>query len=106
MNACKPPVFGTGCEPLGGLADAADRVLRRQVSPGSPLCEADLVARPPVARGDRVSVAVARGPVTLVASAQAEENGNAGAVIRVRNPATRDVYFARVTGPRQVRVDE
>ena len=77
---------------LGGMR------LRRGLEPGAVLSAAQVEARPPVARDERVAVRVVRGTVTIETTAQALADARLGEMTRVRNMSTNESYSARVVG--------
>jgi flagella basal body P-ring formation protein FlgA len=89
---------------VASIEEAAGRVLRRPVSAGTPLVSEWLDAFKDVARGDTVKVEVWSGGAHLELEAEAEASGSAGETIPVRNPSSKNRFFARVEGKGRVSV--
>lgn len=91
-----------------GLANAGDAVgqrVRRHVGAGEPLHANWLEAAPSVKRGDRVTLRLARGSLTIETFGRAEENGVLGAWVRVRNLASKREVIGRVAADGVVHVE-
>ncbi len=86
-------------------AQAEGKLLRRAVGDGEPVLLADLLPAPVIAKGGRVTVTIDGLGVALTATAEALQPGALGERIAVRNPASRAVLLALVTGPGTVRVE-
>ena len=83
---------------------ATGLVLRRALASGEPVLLADLAPALVVSKGERVAIAVEAAGVALSASGEALQAGAVGEQIPVRNPTSRAVLLATVTGPGAVRV--
>jgi flagella basal body P-ring formation protein FlgA len=89
---------------LQRIEEAAGRVPRRSLAPGTALSPADLDAPYEVKRGDSVRVAVASGQAHLELEGRAEASGRRGQTIPVLNPASGKRFSARVDGAGRVEV--
>ena len=58
-----------------------------------------------VRRGEVITVACVAGSLVVRTVGRAAENGTLGDIISVRNEATRETYFATVSGHRQARIE-
>jgi len=86
------------------IEDALGKQPRRSIRAGSVLRPADLEQPPDVRPGDRVSVEVWSGGAHLELQARAETRGSAGDRIAVKNPNSKQHFFARVEGKGRVSV--
>ena len=82
---------------LGRAASAALRV-------GTPVIDRHLAPDVLVKRGDLVTVTVHRGRLMIRTVGRAAENGERGSIIALRNDATREQFYATVTGPRRAAI--
>ncbi len=73
---------------------------------GEVICSTAIEERPPVARGDEVTVRYASGPVVLTARAVAQGDGRMGKPVRVRSTTSGDVFSAKVSGKAEVSVND
>lgn len=80
------------------VGQTASRTVRR----GSMLVEGDAEPAVLVERGQRVDLYTISGALVIKTIGRAAEDGHLDQVIAVRHPRTREMYHARVTGPRQV----
>lgn len=87
------------------IEDAAGKWPRVPVRAGSALRATQLRTPKDVVRGDTVRVAVQNGLAYLELDATAEESGEAGAFVRVRNRDSNRLFVARVEGKGRVSVD-
>jgi flagella basal body P-ring formation protein FlgA len=78
-----------------GLARLGRRV-RRHVKAGDVLLAAWLEEAPRVRRGERVTLRLVRGPLRIEMPGRAEQDGVAGAWIRVRNASSGREVTGRV----------
>lgn len=85
-------------------ADAVGRELRRMVFANQPIAMADLTAPVLVHKQDNVAMTLDSPGISVSARGRALDEGGAGDMIRVRNPASGAVVEATITGPDQVRV--
>lgn len=91
----------------GSVADPAAVIglaLRRPISAGQPLAQADLGRPTVVARNSAVMMAITAPGMSIGAQGRALEDGAMGEVIRVQNIASRAVVAGEVMGPGRVRV--
>ncbi len=77
----------------------AGMMLARDLAPGEPVTERDLVPRPLVHRGELVDLVVHRGRVAAVVRAECRQDGHQGQLVSVLNPLTKRPVLASVTGP-------
>lgn len=75
---------------------------RKVLRTGDVLCAEDIEPKPPVSRGERVVVHSSAGLVTVVVSGIAEQDGNIGDRLRVRNPENGELYVASVAAEGEV----
>ena len=87
------------------LEQAIGKCPRVTVRAGSALRIGQLDSPVVVARGETIRVTVQNGQAHLELEAAAESAGTAGALIRVRNPATNRRFLARVEGKGKASVD-
>ena len=66
------------------------------------ICAEDIEPKPPVSRGERVIVHSSAGLVTVVVSGIAEQDGNIGDRLQVRNPENGELYLASVAAEGEV----
>jgi flagella basal body P-ring formation protein FlgA len=99
-------IFGSACMPLRNVNALNGSRLVNSLRAGSPLCSDALEARPLVARGDLVTVHYLSDRVALASKGVAQHDGNVGQRLRVLNPASREFFFATVSGPSEVIVNE
>lgn len=92
------------CESLQSVEGLADWRTTRHLRAGEALCRNFLEPRPSVSRGESVRVRASAGSLAVSARGIAEQDGNAGQMIRVRR--SNETFTARVTGSGQVAVDE
>ena len=83
---------------LGRAASASLRV-------GIPVIERHLAPDVLIKRGDLVTVTVRRGRLSIRTVGRAAENGERGGIIALRNDATREQFYATVTGPRRAVIE-
>jgi flagella basal body P-ring formation protein FlgA len=91
-------------EVLRDPAQAIGLQLKRAVMPNQPLLLSELTRPMVVARDSLVRIALDSRGLSLSGQGVALEAGAVGERIRVRNPSSRAVVEAEVTGPGQVRV--
>lgn len=75
---------------------------RKALRAGDVLCVEDMEPKPPVSRGERVIVHSSAGLVTVVVSGIAEQDGNIGDRLQVRNPESGELYVASVAAEGEV----
>jgi flagella basal body P-ring formation protein FlgA len=93
----------------GALATAPEQVagliLKHGLAQGEPLLLSEMAPPLAVVKGARISVVIVSGGIAVSASAEALQGGAIGERITVRNPASRAVLLAEITGPNAVRVE-
>jgi flagella basal body P-ring formation protein FlgA len=94
------------CSPLASPDELQGMRTRIALRSGDVICWERVEPQPAVARGDEVVVVSVAGPVSVTARALAQSDGEIGELLMVRNPRSRDVYEARVTGIGTVSVNE
>lgn len=94
--------------PVTDVAEAVGQVTARAMREGEVVVAAALAAPVLVKRGEPVTVYCSTGDMLIKLTGTAMDDGAAGAVIRVRNEASRQPFWAEVTGRRAavVRRDE
>lgn len=75
---------------------------RKALRAGDSLCAEDLEPKPPVSRGERVLVQSQAGLVTVTVSGIAEQDGNIGDRLQVRDPSSGASYVASVAAEGEV----
>jgi flagella basal body P-ring formation protein FlgA len=80
-------------------ADLSGRRLKRAVAAGEMVSDDLLESIPAVKRGDDMVVQLNSASLQLTLEARALDDGAAGAMVRFRNPFTREVSRARVIAP-------
>jgi len=87
------------------VSDVVGRWPRRPIAAGSELRTDQLGEPRVVAMGDAVEVEVRNGGALLRMEGTAESAGAVGEMVTVRNPSSRQLIRARVTGPGRVAID-
>ena len=90
------------CHIVTSPAGAQGMRMRKALRAGDAICEQDVELKPLVARGDRVTVRASAGMVTVVLAGVAEQDGNLGDRLAVRNPSSGESYMASVAGEGEV----
>jgi flagellar basal body P-ring formation protein FlgA len=90
---------------LARMSTAIGMAARRQLRPGQPIENADLMKPEVVKRNDTVTLIYQAPGLTLTLRGQAQDAGAIGDTIGVLNPQTKRVVQGVVTGPGQVMVD-
>lgn len=99
-------VVSADCAPLTDATGIENLRTRVAVRTGEVLCAGAVEPRPPVSRGEKITV-IYRGPVVaLTASGVAQSDGELGHLIFVRNPASRESFQAVVSGPQEVTIHD
>lgn len=83
--------------PVIAMAEATGKLLRTSVPAASPILAAQLEAPILIHRDQRVIVTLRDGGVTVKTVVIAEQDGRAGDVIALRNPASQKVIRATIT---------
>lgn len=99
-------VLALGCEPLRLPVEAGAMRVLRTMKAGQGVCASWLAPKPPVMRGELVTVRSVAGPVTVIAKGIAQQDGAVGQVLRIRNPTSRQSFAAAVTGNGEVTVHD
>ena len=99
-------VFAAACTALSSPAVLTGMRAKRRLHAGDAVCAEAIEPRPPVARGESVVVRSTAGAVTITAKAVAQQDGALGQVLRVKNPASGEVYLAAVSGAGEVVVHD
>ncbi len=99
-------LVAAGCSVLDSPAELDGMRTKITFGEGEVICTSAIEARPPVARGDEVTVRYLAGPVVLTARAVAQADGLVGKTVLVRSTGSGDFFRATVSGKAEVRVDE
>ena len=99
-------LVAAGCPALRSPAALDGMRTKITIGEGEVICTSAIEARPPVARGDEVTVRYVAGPVMLTARAVAQADGLVGKTVLVRSTGSGDFFRATVSGTAEVRVDE
>jgi flagella basal body P-ring formation protein FlgA len=94
---CTSPADG---EPIAGMR------LKTGLRAGEPICKEDLEPAPLVGRGEKVAVKSTAGRVTIMTTGVAQQDGDLGKVLRIRNTRSGETFLAAVTGRGEVAVHE
>ncbi|MBF0461296.1 MAG: flagellar basal body P-ring formation protein FlgA [Magnetococcales bacterium] len=89
---------------LREASGAVGKAVTRDVRANQPLLEKWLEGPVVVERGDRVRVTLLRGGLRIETSGVAVQRGRVGEFISVRNPESKSVYDAQITGPGEAQV--
>ena len=90
--------------PVVDLAQVLGRSASATLRVGMPVIERHLAPDVLVKRGDLVTVTVRRGRLSIRTVGRAIEDGERGAIVALRNDATREQFYATVTGPRRAAI--
>lgn len=97
LNRLRAPCFDS--------AELLGKRLKRSLRKGD-VFERSAVAFPPmVKRGELVTITVQKGALTVTAKGLAQQNGDAGDMIRVRNISSQKDLICKVAGPVAVTVE-
>jgi flagella basal body P-ring formation protein FlgA len=99
-------LVAAGCAALDSPAALEGMRAKITIDEGEVICMTAIEPRPPVARGDEVTVRYVAGPVMLTTRAVAQADGLVGKTVLVRNTGSGDFFRATVSGKAEVRVDE
>lgn len=94
------------CRVVTSKAAVQGMRLRKALRAGEPICEQDMEPKPLVARGERVTVRARAGLVTVMLDGIAEQDGNLGDQLPIRNPTSGESYMAAVAAEGEVVVRE
>lgn len=92
-------------EPCFDLNELVGKRLKRSVRAGVPLDRSTVDFPPMVARGQVVTISVQTASLTLTARGEAQQAGQRGDTIRVRNLTSNRDVRGRIVGPGQVLVE-
>jgi flagella basal body P-ring formation protein FlgA len=98
--------LAAGCAPLTDASRLAGARARRSMHEGQVICEDAVEPRPPVARGDELTVHYAGTRISLVTKGVAQTDGALGESVEVKKPDTGERYVAVVSGNREVTINE
>jgi flagella basal body P-ring formation protein FlgA len=99
-------VLAVGCEPLTDPSRLDGSRARRVLHAGQVICRNEIEVRPPVARGDEVTVRYIGAAMSLTTTGIAESDGTLGADVEVKKPNAPAIYRAVVSGEREVTIHE
>ena len=91
--------------PVADLDAVLGRSASASLRTGTAVIERHLAPDVLIKRGDLVTVTVNQGRLRIRTVGRATENGERGAIIALRNDATRETFYATVTGPRRASID-
>ena len=84
--------------------EVKDWIARRTISAGSLITSSDVKLTPVVRSGDKVTLTVKCGNVTLRTTAQSKQDGRVGDSIQVKSEMSQQEVRARITGPGTVEI--
>jgi flagella basal body P-ring formation protein FlgA len=90
------------CQAVTSKTSMQGMRLRKALRAGEPICAEDMEPKPLVARGERVTVRARAGLVTVMLDGIAEQDGNLGDQLPVRNPTSGESYMAAVAAEGEV----
>jgi len=99
-------VMAAACEPMTDLSRLEGARARRTIRPDQVICDESIEPRPPVARGDSVTVHFVGARISLTTRGVAESDGALGEPVKVKKIGTSDVYRAVVSGIQEVTLHE
>jgi len=99
-------VMAAACEPLTDVSHLEGARARRAIRPDQVICDESVEPRPPVARGDSVTVHYVGARISLTTRGVAETDGALGEPVKVKKIDTSDVYRAVVSGVQEVTIHE
>lgn len=91
-----------GCSAVSPSTPVQGMRARKALRAGDVLCAEDMEPKPPVSRGERVLVHSSSGLVTVVVNGIAEQDGNVGDRLQIRNPGSGELYVASVSAEGEV----
>jgi flagella basal body P-ring formation protein FlgA len=95
-----------GCSAVSPSMPVQNMRARKALRAGAVLCAEDMEAKPPVSRGERVLVHSRAGLVTVQVAGIAEQDGQLGDRLQVRNPDSGESYLASVSAEGEVVVHQ
>ena len=90
------------CNAVADATSVQGMRARKALRAGDVLCADDIEPKPHVSRGERVLVHSSAGLVTVVVNGIAEQDGNIGDRLQVRNPENGELYVASVAAEGEV----
>jgi flagella basal body P-ring formation protein FlgA len=99
-------VLAAACDPLTDVSSLLNSRARHALRPGQVVCKEKIEPRPPVARGDDVTVSYDSARVAIQAKAVAQSDGALGEEIVVKSLGTERLFPAVVSGEREVAIHE
>jgi len=99
-------VLSVSCEPLVDSTAMEGMRTRRGIRAHQILCSDAVEPKPPVARGDDVTVRYVGPRLSLTTKGVAEADGSIGEAVAVKRPGASDVFRAVVSGTREVTIHE
>lgn len=99
-------VLAAACDPLTDLSSLQNSRARHTLRADQVICKTSVEPRPPVARGDDVTVRFLGERVSITAKATAQSDGTLGEQVVVKSPDTARLYSAVVSGEREVAIHE
>lgn len=90
------------CNVIAASTELQGMRARKALRAGDVLCAEDIEPKPHVSRGERVLVHSSAGLVTVVVNGIAEQDGNIGDRLQVRNPENGELYVASVAAEGEV----
>lgn len=99
VKTVKENIYEVRGNPIPATQPLTNYELVQPVGEGQLLTWEDVVPRPLIRRGDKVSVVLEKGALTVLVTAQSLEDGQAGDRILLRNNRSRQELTAVVTGP-------
>lgn len=106
LTTASKDIFTLGCTPLLAGERAVGMRLKSTIAAGNAICSESLEPAPLVARGEVVSVRSTAGLVTITTTGVAQQDGSLGKMLKIRNAANGETFFAAVTGRAEVAVHE
>ncbi len=106
VAAAEHDVLAANCEPLDQAAPLATLRTKIAVRAGAVLCERSVEPRPPVAKGEIVTVHYSGRTVALTTNGVAQADGTLGRAVTIRNASSREAFRAVVSGPGEVTIHE
>lgn len=97
LTLIKHNIAGLHEPPLSTLPESA--WLKKSISKGHVLTQADVVNIPQVLRGQTIQVQVKTHGISIVSNAIAQNDGYTDQIIRLKNPASDKYFIAKVTAP-------
>lgn len=96
--------MAASCTPLTDASHLAELRAKASMRADQVICEESVEPRPPVARGDDVTVRYVGESISLTTKGVAEADGALGDAVQVKKIGTADRYLAVVSGVREVTI--